>query len=82
MSDRVYHDENKEVLREILAEKLVVTEQYEGVLMDDVLPWLIGDELKSFTQFMAGQTGAIHEGKLLVYKWDLERWLAGLAVID
>lgn len=61
---------------------LVITDQYEGYYLDDLKKCLPADKFKQFSEWFNGQTGAIHEGKLVVYKWDFDQWLAGLPDLD
>lgn len=58
---------------------LIKTPDYEGYLLEDIEK---EEDAQKFRDWFAGQTGAIHEGKLLVYKWDWERYLAGLLPLD
>lgn len=60
---------------------LIKTPDYEGYLLEDIEKEL-GKGAQKFWDWFAGQTGAIHEGKLLVFKWDYERYLAGLPPLD
>ena len=60
---------------------IVVPGQYSGYLWEDIESEL-GPRFADFQKWFAGQTGAIHEGKPLVYQWDYDRWQQGLPVID
>ena len=55
-----------------------MTEHFSGYLLADIAE-KHGD---NFMKWFAGQTGAIHNGDLIVYKHDYERWLLGLAPLD
>lgn len=54
--------------------KLIKTDSYEGYYAEDIKAALTPEEFKKFGDWFAGQTGAIHDGKLLVYKWDWDRY--------
>jgi hypothetical protein len=66
-----------------MLELIVVPGQYEGYYYDDLVASLADKkERLRFEDWMWGQTCAIHNSKSLVYRWDWERYLAGLPVID
>ena len=60
---------------------LIETDDYSGYLVEDI-KYLLGPKYEDFAAWFNGQTGVVHEGKLLVYAWDWERWLRGLAAND
>ena len=62
--------------------KLITTDTYQGYYLEDIEKNLDAEKYKKFRDWFAGQTGAIHNGKLVVYKYDYERFLKGLPVID
>lgn len=57
-----------------------------GYDIKELKPWLGehygAQKVKEFDRWFGGQTGAIYRGKFLVYKDDLERFLAKKPVID
>ena len=56
--------------------------QYEGYYWDDLVSEMSPKQQEKFYAWMEGQTLALHEGQSLVYRWDWERYQAGLPVID
>lgn len=62
------------------------TQGYEGYYWDDLIEVLGGEgsvDAVRFNEWMRGQTVALlPNNKYLVYRWDWERWLTGLPVID
>ena len=54
----------------------------EGYFFDDLMAEMDEPEQQRFTDWIWGQTCALHEGKSLVYRWAWERYQAGLPVID
>jgi hypothetical protein len=57
--------------------KLIKTEDVEGYDYKEVVR-----KYPNFKKWFAGQTCEIYKGKFIVYKWDMERFLQGLPVID
>ena len=62
--------------------KIIKTKTYEGYFLKDIKKHLDAVQFAAFSKFFEGQTGVIHEGKLLVYRDDYERFINNLPVID
>jgi len=54
---------------------LIKGEKWEGFYLRDVRKVLSRRQWEKFNQWFEGQTGIIHQGKLVVYRTDLERFL-------
>ncbi len=63
--------------------ELIKTEHYEGYYVEEVIEYVktIG-KLEDWNHWFIGQTGAIHEGKLVIYKWDFDRFMEGRPDLD
>lgn len=61
---------------------LIVTEHYSGYDYDALLATMDEATRQRFTAWFMGQTGAIHDGRSLVYKWDYERFMQGRRPLD
>lgn len=57
---------------------LIKTNSYSGYLLEDIKGYLSKNEFEKFQKWFYGQTGVIHEGKLLVYKLDYDRFILNL----
>lgn len=55
--------------------KLVKTKEYAGYYLDDIRSVLTSPNYQKFTKWFEGQTGAIHNKKLLIYQWDFDKFL-------
>lgn len=67
--------------------ELVTTpEGITGYWLEDIREYLTLDRWEEFTKWYRGQTGAIIDGKLLVYEWDwdgfVRGWESGLGAWD
>ena len=62
--------------------KLIKTKSYEGYYLDDIKRAMEEDTWQLFRKWFFGSTGAIHHGKFLVYKWDLDAFLTGQLNLD
>ena len=62
--------------------KLIKSSEFEGYYLDDIKEELGIEKYKKFLKWFVGQTGAIHEEKFLVYKWDWERYQKGSGPFD
>ena len=66
--------------------ELVETEQFTGYYLDDIKAELTEAEWEAFSNWYRGQTGAIVNGKILVYSWDwdgfVRGWESGLGAWD
>ena len=60
----------------------IETPEYSGYLMKDIKNYLSPNNFERFTDWYKGQTGAIHEGELLVYTYDWDSFLGGGKVYD
>lgn len=56
--------------------KLIKTEDVSGYYIEDIEKEL-GERYKEFVEWFYGQTGTIFKGRLVVYKWDYDRFLRG-----
>ena len=54
----------------------------EGYDFEDIKKHLGGGSLASFSKWYTGSTGAIIDGKFIVYRWDFEAWLEGRPNLD
>jgi hypothetical protein len=57
--------------------KLIKTPDYQGYKYDEIVK-----KYPEFKKYFFGQTVGIYKGKMIVYKWDLERFLKGLEPFD
>lgn len=63
--------------------KLIKADTYEGYELNNLLEYLSEKGLKEkFDKWFAGSTMANQDGKMIVYKWDLEDFLAGRPNLD
>ena len=62
--------------------KLIKEKVYEGYLLDNVKEVLGPKKFEEFENWIYGQTVGEYEGKILIYRIDLERFLNGLPVVD
>ena len=64
--------------------KLIRTRDYEGYESKNLKAWLKERNLDaSFNEWFAGSTVALtDDGKFIIYKWDVDRFLSGLPNID
>lgn len=63
--------------------KLIKTENFEGYEMKNLSKWMKEQGRgKEWGNWYCGSTGAIHEGKFIVYKWDVDSFLAGKPNLD
>lgn len=62
--------------------ELVTHPQFDGYRMSDIEKHLPEFVFGQFKHYMRGQTMAYIDGELIVYKWDYDRFLAGLPVVD
>ncbi len=67
---------------EVPSELIVEPGQFEGYYFDALLEEMDYNEAQRFSKWMRGQTMALVNGRSLVYRWDWERYQAGLPVID
>ena len=54
----------------------------EGYDIEDIKTNLGKGTLKAFGDWFAGSTGAIIDGKFIVYKWDWDHFIAGRPNLD
>lgn len=54
----------------------------QGFYLRDIEKNLGAEKFREFDEWIKGQTVFKHKGKVCVYKWDFERFMAGLPVID
>ena len=59
-------------------ELITTPEGIKGYWLDDIEDALSPKRWKEFVDWFHGQTGAIVNGKLLVYEWDWEGFVRGL----
>ena len=57
--------------------KLIKTSDYQGYYYDEVVK-----KYPEFKEYFIGQTVGICKGKLMVYKYDFDRFLEGLEPFD
>lgn len=62
--------------------KRVNLESIDGYVMADLEAVMHPDTYAALQEYMDGQTMALVNGDLIVYTWDLERFLMGLPVND
>jgi hypothetical protein len=62
--------------------KLIKDQEYEGYLLDNVKEVLGPKKFEEFEKWIYGQTVGEYEGKTLIYRIDLERFLKDLPVVD
>lgn len=73
-------NKNKFITLEII--KSTEDPQVQGYDIKDIEKLCTPEEYARFGDWFNGQTGAIIEGKFIVYKWDWDRFLQNLPVID
>ena len=62
--------------------KLYKGDGFEGYDSKDIEKHLGAGSLASWRKWYIGSTGAILDGKFIVYRWDFENWLAGRPNLD
>ena len=56
--------------------RLIKTPDYSGHYLSDIHDALTPEQRRTFTDWFSGQTGAFHNGRMLVYASDWQRFLA------
>lgn len=54
--------------------KLIKTKEYEGYDIEDLREFFTPSQLAKFFTWFNGQTGGIYKGRLIVYKYDFDRF--------
>ena len=62
------------MFEEIKLPKLIKTKSYEGYDIKDLRKFFNASQYAKFRTWFNGQTGAIHKGKFIVYKYDFDRF--------
>jgi hypothetical protein len=62
--------------------ELLATADFNGYYLEDIKEQLGPERYEEFGKWYNGQTGAIHEGRLVVYQYDYERFLKHLPPLD
>ena len=70
-------------MKEIKLPKLIKTRDYDGYDMEDLRKFFNPSQYAHFRTWFNGQTGGLHKGKYIVYKYDFDRFCLnelGLAI--
>jgi hypothetical protein len=75
-------NEVKKMLKKREELRLVKSKTYQGYYLKNIKGFLGSYYYMKFNNWFSGQTGVIHKGELLVYKWDFDKFCnqIGLAI--
>jgi starvation-inducible outer membrane lipoprotein len=73
---------NKKTLNKPKLKLIKRKKAYSGYLIGNIKEVLEPERFAEFESWISGQTVGIYKGKIIVYQYDLIRFLKGLPILD